>query len=204
MFPQLCNHTENHFIVCSKVNLMVYKPYQYSYCVKKKKKPKSPQFSTITWKNKMKLSGSNIKLGLKKYSKLSLNCLHNFITFTFACNLCNKGFHRFCDNTYMKYVTISLLLSNKIACSVNDILVDNVWEGLIFKANLTICLFKNSILCVWMYCLHTCLCAICISSIHSGQKRTSYSLVLQLQIVVTYHVRAWSQTWVLFKRSQCS
>ena len=46
---------------------MVYKPYQYSYCVKKKKKPKSPQFSTITWKNKMKLIGSKIKKGLKKY-----------------------------------------------------------------------------------------------------------------------------------------
>ena len=42
--------------------------------------------------------------------------------------------------------------------------------------------------CAWMFCLHVCLCTICIPSAQRGQKRPAGPLELEFQMVVSYCV----------------
>ena len=51
-------------------------------------------------------------------------------------------------------------------------------------------LFKNLFLCVWIFCLHACLCTRSVSGTCEGQKRALESLKLVLQMVVSHHVDA--------------
>ena len=49
----------------------------------------------------------------------------------------------------------------------------------------------------WMLCLHACLCATCMPGAHGGQEKDP--LELELQMLVSHHVGARNQTWVLWK-----
>ena len=46
-------------------------------------------------------------------------------------------------------------------------------------------------------------CALCIPGSYRGQKKASGLMKLELQTVVSLHVGAGNQTWVLWKGSQC-
>lgn len=39
--------------------------------------------------------------------------------------------------------------------------------------------------CIWMFCLHVCLCTTYVTSAHQGQKRVSGPLKLEFQMVVS-------------------
>jgi hypothetical protein len=54
--------------------------------------------------------------------------------------------------------------------------------------------FKPFILCVWVFFSNLCLCIPCVSSDHGGQKRVK---LLELWMVVRYHMGAGKRTWVL-------
>ena len=51
-------------------------------------------------------------------------------------------------------------------------------------------IFFYFILCVWIFCLHVCLCIMCVPGACRGQKRASDPVELELQIVVRCHVDA--------------
>lgn len=58
-------------------------------------------------------------------------------------------------------------------------------------------------LCVYTYVVFVYLFIGCLPDCaHRGQKRTSYLLALELQIVVIYCVGVKNQIWVLFKSSK--
>jgi hypothetical protein len=41
---------------------------------------------------------------------------------------------------------------------------------------------------VWVFCLHICLCTVCVPGAHGSQRRVSDPLELELQFVVSCHV----------------
>lgn len=53
---------------------------------------------------------------------------------------------------------------------------------------------KNCVLCVWVFCLHVCLCTMCVPGAYRGQKKVLDSLELELQTDVG--ARNW--TWVVW------
>lgn len=46
------------------------------------------------------------------------------------------------------------------------------------------------VLYVWMFCLHICLCTICVLRAYGDQRRALAPLNLGLQMVVSYHLGA--------------
>jgi hypothetical protein len=57
-------------------------------------------------------------------------------------------------------------------------------------------LYLNFILCVWLFCLHVCLCTTCMPCACRGQKRASDPLEVELKTVGRHHVGAGNQTWL--------
>lgn len=70
--------------------------------------------------------------------------------------------------------------------------------------------FFRFIACVFMFYLHECKCAMCMTDTHGGQKRVSESLVIYLWMVVTHYVGAKSSAqststlnhWAIFQSHQ--
>lgn len=46
------------------------------------------------------------------------------------------------------------------------------------------------IFCVWMFCLHVCLCTMCVSYVHRIQKNTSDLPELGLQMSLIHYAEA--------------
>lgn len=46
------------------------------------------------------------------------------------------------------------------------------------------------VLYVWMFCLHICLCTVCVPCAYGDQRRALAPLNLGLQMVVSYHLGA--------------
>lgn len=59
---------------------------------------------------------------------------------------------------------------------------------------------QSSCLCLWMFCLYTCMCTTCIQ-FSQKPKRESDTLELTLQMVISHHVCAKNQTRALWKNS---
>lgn len=55
-----------------------------------------------------------------------------------------------------------------------------------------------------MFCLHVCLCTMCVSGAHGGQRGCWVPQELELKTAVSRHVGAENWTWVLQKGNQCS
>jgi hypothetical protein len=75
--------------------------------------------------------------------------------------------------------------------------------NIVFRFNFLIVLcvknFLDLISCVWVFCLHPCLCTTCMPETVRGQKRESDPLDLGLQMIVSRHVCAGNQIQVLWK-----
>jgi hypothetical protein len=54
--------------------------------------------------------------------------------------------------------------------------------------------FVLFVLCVWVFCLHVCLCPTCMAGVCEGQKRALDPLKLELQMLVNHYVGAGNQT----------
>jgi hypothetical protein len=56
--------------------------------------------------------------------------------------------------------------------------------------NVTLLFFKDLfvIVCVWVFCLHACLCTMLMPSAHKGQRRMLNPLEQEVQTVVSHHV----------------
>lgn len=52
--------------------------------------------------------------------------------------------------------------------------------------------------------LHVCICAICVSGTHRGQKMVPHTLKVMLQVVVSQNVGVRTQTQVYCKSNKCS
>lgn len=59
---------------------------------------------------------------------------------------------------------------------------------ILLKLNSTFFLLKYLIFCVWLFCMHICLCLICMPDTCRGQKRDP--LELNLHMVVSHHICA--------------
>lgn len=59
------------------------------------------------------------------------------------------------------------------------------------------------LLCVWLICLHICLCAMHMKAPLSSEEDTG-SLRTGVGTAVAFHVGVGNQTWILSKNSQCS
>lgn len=55
-----------------------------------------------------------------------------------------------------------------------------------------------------VFCQHVCPCNTFMSGTQESQTMVQDLLELESQVVVSYHVRAGTQIWVLCKDSQCS
>lgn len=60
------------------------------------------------------------------------------------------------------------------------------------------------ILLACVFCLHICVCAVCMPGTLRGKKRALDPLQLVLQMAVSQHMGARNQTWVLREGSWCS
>lgn len=61
------------------------------------------------------------------------------------------------------------------------------------------CIHSFILLCVLEFCLHVCLYTTCIPGALRDQKRESYSLELELQMVLSHYGGAGNETWSLWK-----
>lgn len=52
-------------------------------------------------------------------------------------------------------------------------------------------------MCMGAFCMHVCLCAMCVPGTYKCQKRAPDPLELELQIVVSHQVGAGDKTQVL-------
>lgn len=57
---------------------------------------------------------------------------------------------------------------------------------------------------MWMFCLHVCMCTICVLGAYRGQKTVSYPLELELWTVVSHYVSTGIKTLALYKSNKCS
>lgn len=64
--------------------------------------------------------------------------------------------------------------------------------------------FKNSyfILNVWEFCLHGCMCTLCVPGALQGQERALDFLTLELALAVSHHVDAWEINTVTLQEQQ--
>jgi hypothetical protein len=53
-------------------------------------------------------------------------------------------------------------------------------------------------------CLYVCIHTTCMSGACGGQKQKPGPLEMELQMIVSHHVGARNQTWVLSKSNKCS
>ena len=47
---------------------------------------------------------------------------------------------------------------------------------------------NKKVLCVWVFCLHVCLCNTCMLGTYRSQKKMSDPLHLELQMVVSHYM----------------
>lgn len=60
-----------------------------------------------------------------------------------------------------------------------------------------------SIICVWAFCLHACLCTTNMPAAWEGQKKSLNPLEQELNMVLSHYMNTWNWIWVLWKSSQC-
>lgn len=73
------------------------------------------------------------------------------------------------------------------------------WYFIIFHLKYLKILF---ILCVNLFCLHACLCTVCMTGAQECQKRVWDPQELELQMLANLHVGVGNQTLVLWKNEQ--
>lgn len=55
---------------------------------------------------------------------------------------------------------------------------------------------------MYVFPLHVCMCTICISGAHGGQKRALNPQEISFQIVVSHHVNVGNQIPIMWESSQ--
>lgn len=73
----------------------------------------------------------------------------------------------------------------------------------ILNAGFFFFLIYNFIFCIWGFCLHVCLCPICMPCAGGSKKMVVDPLGLGLHRLLRHHVGAGNQTHILEKSSQC-